>query len=142
MAGCVYCDKGDALSGVYKVCDLKASTVYIFREQTHRGRCVVAELDHHRELFELSDEERNAYMSDVAAVAKAINDVYSPDKINYGAFSDTMGHIHFHLVPKYKDEDEWGGTFVINLNKKFLTDEEYAEMAQKLNDALKDYKSK
>lgn len=142
MKGCVYCDKGDALSGVVKVCELGASIVYIFKEQTHKGRCVVAELGHHRELFELSEEERNAYMSDLTAVAKAINNVYSPDKINYGAFSDSMGHIHFHLVPKYKDKEEWGGTFVINLKKTFLTDAEYAEMAKKLNNALTDYKKR
>lgn len=38
-------------------------------------------------------------------------------------------HLHMHLVPKYKDGDEWGGTFQMNPGKIFLTDEEYSELA-------------
>ena len=41
-----------------------------------------------------------------------------------------------HLVPKYKDKDEWGGTFQMNPNKTFLDDKGYAEMIEKLKAAL------
>ena len=138
MTECVYC-KGDVPSNVYKVCDLPSSTVYLFREQTHYGRCVVAELGHHKELFELSDEELCAYMRDVSAVAKAIDHVFSPDKINYGYFSDKMGHLHSHLVRNREGEPEWGGTFVVDLGQTYLSDQEYAQMASRLVAALADY---
>ena len=72
MAECVYC-KSEVPSNVYKVCELPASTLYLFREQTHYGRCVVVERGHHKELFELSDGELAAYMRDVSAVAKAMD---------------------------------------------------------------------
>ena len=135
MAECVYC-KSEVPSNVYKVCELPASTLYLFREQTHYGRCVVVERGHHKELFELSDEELAAYMRDVSAVAKAMDQLFSPDKINYGYFSDKMGHIHFHLVPKRQSEPEWGGTFVVDLGQTYLTEQEYAQMAARLVDAL------
>ncbi len=41
-----------------------------------------------------------------------------------------------HLVPKYKDQDEWGGTFQMNPQKTFLTDEEYKELAEALKQNL------
>lgn len=41
-----------------------------------------------------------------------------------------------HLVPKYKDGFEWGTTFAMNPGKTYLTDSEYAEMIQKIKDAL------
>ena len=37
-----------------------------------------------------------------------------------------------HLVPKYKDQYEWGGVFQMNPGQKYLTDEEYAEMIEKI----------
>jgi diadenosine tetraphosphate (Ap4A) HIT family hydrolase len=41
-------------------------------------------------------------MRDVAQVAAAIEKAFQPDKIHYSAFGDTMPHVHFHIVPKYK----------------------------------------
>ena len=38
---------------------------------------------------------------------------------------------------KYKDEFEWGGVFAMNPGKVYLTDAEYAEMADKIKAALK-----
>ena len=85
---------------------------------------------------ELTAEERAAYFEDVARVARAIMKAFNPDKVNYGAYGDTGHHLHFHLVPKYTDEYEWGGTFEMNPGKKFLSDEEYAEMIEKIKSEL------
>ena len=41
-----------------------------------------------------------------------------------------------HLVPKYKDEFEWGGVFEMNPQKVFLTDAEYDEMIAKIKENL------
>ena len=38
----------------------------------------------------------------------------SPAKINYGTYSDTLEHLHFHLVPKYVDGPDFGGVFRMN----------------------------
>ena len=81
-------------------------------------------------------EERAAYFEDVARVARAIMAAFHPDKVNYGAYGDTGHHLHFHLCPKYKDEFEWGGVFLMNPDKKYLTDAEYAEMIEKIKEHL------
>jgi diadenosine tetraphosphate (Ap4A) HIT family hydrolase len=39
-----------------------------------------------------------------------------------------MHHLHFHLVPKYKDGFEWGGVFAMNPHEVTLTQEEYDEL--------------
>ena len=33
-----------------------------------------------------------------------MHELFHPDKVNYGAYGDTGHHLHFHLVPKYKDQ--------------------------------------
>lgn len=119
-----------------KICELDASKVYLFKEQSHLGRCIVASKHHVSEMKDLSDEDRIAFLNDVNTVAKAIHEVFHPDKLNYGAYGDTGCHLHFHLVPKYKEEFEWGGTFEMNPKKTFLTDAEYDDMISKLRNAL------
>jgi len=130
---CGYCMRGDLLEkfGIY-VCDLEVSSLVLFKEQSKMGRFIVAYKDHVGEIVDLNDDERNAFMSDVAKVAKAIHSAFSPDKINYGAYGDTGNHLHIHLVPKYKDGDEWGSIFQMNPEKTFLTDEGYLELIEKI----------
>ena len=63
-------------------------------------------------------------------VAKALHKAFHPDKINYGAYGDTGHHLHFHLVPKYRDGYEWGGVFAMNPKEKYLTDAEYQALIE------------
>lgn len=134
---CGYCMKNELLDpfGIY-ICDLDASVVVLFKEQSHPGRCIVAFKDHKSELVELTDEERSAFFADVSRVARAIHAIFHPDKINYGAFGDSSGHMHFHLVPKYKDQFEWNGVFQMNPEKTFLSDAEYAGIIEKIKAEL------
>lgn len=128
---CPYCQKGEFLAKFgYLAFETETSEVIVFKDQSHKGRAIVAyKKDHVAEIQDLNDEERNAFMKDVSDVAKAIQKAYNPDRINYGAYGDTLGHLHFHIVPKYKDEFEWGGTFQMNTGN--LVDEAKCEEVAK-----------
>ena len=134
---CLYCQCNELQKSLMiEVCKLNASTVFLFKEQSHPGRCVVAYKDHVNELFELSESDRNEFMADVCKVAKAIQTAFSAKKINYGAYSDKLPHLHFHLVPKYEGEFEFGGIFEMNPQKVFLSEQEYTETISKILKAL------
>lgn len=128
-ANCPYCGNEEALAsfGILAF-ETNTSKIIAFKDQSHKGRMIVAyKKDHVGELSDLSDEERNLFMEDVVKVARAIKKVYNPDRINYGAYGDTLGHLHIHIVPKYKDGFEWGGTFVMNTGKDNYASEEQLE---------------
>ena len=126
---CAYCAKGELVEKFgYEICELPASTVYLFKEQSHPGRCIVASKHHVSEMTELSQEDRSAFINDVITVANAIHKVCKPDKLNYGMYGDTGHHLHMHLVPKYKEQFEWGGTFAMDPDKKKITDSEELEV--------------
>ena len=126
---CGYCVGGEPLAkfGI-KICDLSVSQLILFKEQSHPGRVIVAYKDHVSELVDISDEDRCAFFADVAQAARAIHAVFHPDKINYGAYGDGGCHLHFHLVPKYKDSFEWGTPFAMNPGAIYLSDAEYDRM--------------
>ena len=130
---CAYCAKGDLVNVFgYEVCELPASVLYVFRDQTHPGRCIVASKFHVSEMRELTAEERAAFIEDVNTAAEAIHAEFHPDKINYGMYGDTGHHLHCHLVPKYKDQEEWGSTFAMNYSDDKLNDAGCEIIAEKL----------
>lgn len=134
---CAYCMKGDLVAKFgYFCCEMGSSNVYIFKEQSHPGRVIVAHKKHVSEIIELTDEERNQFFKDINTVSNAIHKVFNPDKVNYGAYGDTGHHLHFHLVPKYKDDFEWNGVFLMNPGLKIASDAECEEIAKKLRAAM------
>lgn len=137
ITDCLYCQNNDTLhSLMIKICDLEVSQLFLFKEQSYLGRCNVVYKDHTVDFHELSDEQRNAFMHDVATVASAIASAFNPSKINYGAYADTISHLHMHVVPKYKDGYGFGGVFEMNPQKKTLSDAEYMEVIEKIKVGL------
>ncbi|MDF2614792.1 MAG: histidine triad protein [Clostridia bacterium] len=134
---CFYCEKDQRLKDLMiEIAQLEVSTVFLFKEQSYKGRCVVAYNKHVNELFELEDKELELFMKDVKKVAGTIQKAFSPNKINYGAYSDKLPHLHFHIVPKYEDGLNWGSTFEMNPAKVYLSDEEYKEVVDKIKENL------
>lgn len=115
---------------------LEHSTLFILKNQNHLGRVVLALNCHRQEVYEMTEEERNGFFADVAKVSKAMSELFNPGKINYGIFGDGVPHVHMHMVPKYKDEFQWGHFFWDMGEKEvYLTDAEYEKM-------VADYKAK
>lgn len=135
---CAYCMQGELVEKFgYPVGKMPSGYLYIFKEQSKMGRLILAYKDHVSEIVDISDEERNQFFADINKVAKSIHKIFSPSKVNYGMYGDTGYHLHMHLVPKYEGGDEWGSTFTMNPDKKYLNDNEYEEMAKILRRELK-----
>lgn len=109
---CFYCEKAEKLESLMlEIAVLKASTVYLNRDQKHRGRVIVALNRHADEYYQLGESERNQFFKEVAQIAQAMANIYAPDKINYATYGDLVSHVHVHMVPKRKDGLGWGAPF-------------------------------
>jgi ATP adenylyltransferase len=139
LPDCLYCRKDERLDALMiEVAPLQVSTLYLFKEQTYRGRCVVAYRDHVNELYELPDTELALFTQDIARAARAMKAAFNPAKINYGAYSDKLPHLHVHLVPKYVDGPSWGTTFTMMPEpKNLLADTDYAALVTQLRAVLR-----
>lgn len=134
---CLYCQNNALLDSLMiKICDLEVSQVFLFKEQSYKGRCNVVYKDHGVDFQELSTDQRDAYMRDVAAVGKAIDAAFAPTKINYGAYADTISHLHFHIVPKYEGGYGFGGIFEMNPQKTTLSQDEYISIIAQIKAQL------
>ena len=97
---CAYCMEGELVAkfGI-KICELNASKVYLFKEQSHKGRVIVAHKKHVDEITDLTEEERAAYMEDINRVSLALHKAFSPAKVNYGAYGDTVHQMRLICYP-------------------------------------------
>jgi diadenosine tetraphosphate (Ap4A) HIT family hydrolase len=130
---CLYCGNKEALDSLMiYITDLKVSKLYLFKEQTYYGRCVIAYKDHAVELYDVDAVDAALLMDDIKAVGRAVNKTVNPAKVNYGMFSDKLPHLHVHVVPKQMDGHSFGTTFVMNPEEKYLSDEEYKGLIEKI----------
>jgi len=68
------------------------------------GFCRVIWNRHIAEMTDLTPGEREHLMSLVFTVEEAIMYVMHPDKVNIAALGNMVPHIHWHVIPRYKDD--------------------------------------
>jgi diadenosine tetraphosphate (Ap4A) HIT family hydrolase len=61
-------------------------------------------------MTDLTPGERDHLMSLVFAVEEAIRHVMHPDKINVAALGNMVPHIHWHVIPRFKDDAFFPGS--------------------------------
>lgn len=138
MENCLYCKNKEKLDSLMiYIADLQVSKLYLFKEQTYYGRCVIAYKEHGIELTELDSANSTFLMEDIKKVGSAIQKTVNPAKVNYGMYSDTLPHLHVHVVPKQVGGHTFGSTFEMNVQPpKYLTEQEYSDLIQKIKDNL------
>jgi diadenosine tetraphosphate (Ap4A) HIT family hydrolase len=119
----------------FLVKELKYSYVRLPKNQYTRGWTIVVLKHHASELFELSKEELGGFWEDVSHVAKALDTLYKPTKINYCVFGNHCPHIHCHLVMQTYDNDP-SKAVKMDEQEEFLAPEEYQKMINDLKTLL------
>lgn len=103
------------------------------------GFCRVIWNQHISEVSDLTYGERELLMNLVNAVEEAVRHVMRPDKVNLAALGNQVPHIHWHVIPRYKDDAFFPGSVWSNRTQKTLTSilEERKKKALELPSAIK-----
>jgi len=73
-------------------------------EPDYPGFCRVILERHATELTQLPEEERLALMRVVFAVEEAVRETLQPDKVNVASLGNMTPHVHWHVIPRYRDD--------------------------------------
>ncbi len=74
------------------------------------GFCRVIWNHHVTEMTDLNHGEREHLMALVFTVEEAVRHVMHPDKVNIAALGNMVSHIHWHIIPRYKDDAFFPGS--------------------------------
>jgi len=73
------------------------------------GYCRVIWNAHVREMSDLEPADRDALMRVVFAMEKTIRSLFAPDKINLASLGNMTPHVHWHVIPRWRDDRHFPG---------------------------------
>ena len=108
--GCPFdAPRADSTSHWDLVVRLTVSSWYLPHNQMYRGHGVlVFDPRHVTRLDELSGDEWLAYAADLHRVVATIVRVCKPDHMNVESLGNLVPHLHWHVIPRYKNDGRWG----------------------------------
>ena len=78
--------------------------VVVVDDPDYAGFCRVILARHAREMTDLAPEERQRLMRVVLEVESVLRDALAPDKINLASFGNVVPHLHWHVIPRFRDD--------------------------------------
>lgn len=95
------------------VCENANWRVIFADEAAWPGFCRVIWQAHVAEMTDLPPQSQQELMAVVLAVEKAMREVLRPDKVNLASLGNRVPHLHWHVIPRFKDdacfpESVWG----------------------------------
>ncbi|MBK1672156.1 HIT family protein [Ectothiorhodospira shaposhnikovii] len=87
--------------------------IILVNDPDYPGFCRVIWHDHVAEMSDLSSQEQQHLMRVVLATEQALRALMKPDKINLASFGNQVPHLHWHVIPRYREdahfpESIWG----------------------------------
>lgn len=133
---CMYCTENQQLQELMLyVCHVEGFPLYLFKDQTYLGRCILAYNEHERKVSELSENQFVSYCRCIQKIAKMIEDLFRPYQTNIAMFGDKVSHLHCHLVPKYEGGTDFGGMFQMSpVPSRMLNEKEYDDIIRKMRE--------
>lgn len=89
--------------------------IVLVDDTDYPGFCRVILERHVKEMTDLPADERMRIMDAVFATETTLRDLLRPDKINLASLGNVAPHLHWHVIPRYRDDRHfpapiWAGT--------------------------------
>ena len=60
-----------------------------------------------REIIDLSETDRMQLMREITLVSKAMQRLFSPDKLNVAALGNMVPQLHLHVIARFAKDSAW-----------------------------------
>ena len=106
---CIFCDIVAGKAEASIVYEDEFTMALMNQRQANEGHVLVIPKSHYRSIDELDDEMAAHLLQTVVKIARAINQSINPEGItlwqsNGQAAGQEIEHVHFHLLPRYMDD--------------------------------------
>jgi len=110
------------------IASLDVSTLYLAKNQTYRGHCLlILDLRHATRPDQLSASEWGDFCADLQRAEIAIVRAVQPNHVNVASLGNVMPHLHWHIIPRYRTDPRWGGpVWPEDAEHRLSVDEEYS----------------
>lgn len=92
------------------VATLTVSSLYLSTNQTYLGySLLVFDPRHVVRLDQLTAQEWLAYSADLRVAHDVLVEALQPDHMNVELLGNVISHLHWHLIPRRREDVRWGG---------------------------------
>lgn len=84
--------------------------VYVHSNQTYLGHCIIwCDREGAVDLVDMTPEEQEELFQILPKIKRAIDEAFSPDRMNYAFLGNELRHLHGHVTPRYLSEQTFQG---------------------------------
>ncbi len=114
--------------------------VVLLDHPDYKGYCRVELINHQKEMTDLDESLQFNIMRCVFKVEKILRKIFNPDKINLASLGNKTPHIHWHIIPRFKEDphfpnSHWGEKLREGLHQA-ISETEKNELIKLLNRSL------
>ncbi len=124
-------EQDTSLLGEFPLC-----TVLLNRDDSVPWIILVPMVDGVRELHQLSMEKQQQFLVESQIVFKALEKLFLPDKLNFGALGNMVPQLHIHHVVRFISDVAWPGPIWGNSAGQYRNETEQAALAEKIKAEL------
>src|SRR5882672_32756 len=109
-SGCPYDQPRPANTEYFdRIAPLSISSLCLTANQAYRGSCaLIFDARHATRIDELSPDEWSCFSADLYRAQSAIVRVFQPAHVNVALLGNTIPHLHWGIIPRYRDDPRWG----------------------------------
>ncbi|MBT3980527.1 MAG: HIT family protein [Bacteriovoracaceae bacterium] len=97
-----------AQNNPYFIHEFKHSIFVLGDHQVFKGYSLLLLKNHVRELHDMNREDYLELSDELMVATNAIVKTFSCYKMNYQSLGNMVEHVHWHLLPRYRDEKHTG----------------------------------
>ena len=104
---CFICDRINLIKtgeNRYFVKELETGNIVFCDYQFYKGYTIFISKIHTHEPHLLDSKLRDLFLHEMALVGEAVYKTFNPQKLNYELLGNSDSHLHFHLIPRHKDD--------------------------------------
>jgi len=124
-----------AKDSILLVSALEHGTVFLHQNQSYKGRCIYTFHQHYVNIVDVSSELFKCASVELQHACKAISDVFRPDLLNIAMLGNHERHLHWHIIPRYRNDSNWGNPPWPS-EQRVLSDGEYISLAASIREKL------
>jgi diadenosine tetraphosphate (Ap4A) HIT family hydrolase len=104
----VACELCDSVGGELVWQDSRCRVVRV-DDPDYPGFCRVVWQEHVKEMTDLAPVDRLHLMRVVYGVEAGLRELLSPDKVNLASLGNMTPHVHWHVIPRFRDDRHFPG---------------------------------
>jgi diadenosine tetraphosphate (Ap4A) HIT family hydrolase len=86
---------------------LELCLLLLMNDATYPWFILVPQRSGIREIFELDAKDRLSLIDEIAKVSNAVDEIFTPDKLNVATIGNLVPQLHVHIVARFHSDPVW-----------------------------------